>query len=250
MIPTDAKVLIVDDDAGFRDSLARFFHSIGVEVETFRSGGAFLAHAPEHDDEPTCVLLDLLMPQMTGLQVQEELDRIGRRIPIVFLTGHGAISAAVQAMKRGAVDLLEKPVDENRLYEAVENALRQSVQMRRQSTAHLEACRRLARLTAREQQVCDYVMAGLLNKQSAHKIGIAESTVKVHRSRMMKKLGVSSLVQLIRLVDAASGLWLLNGSGHSHELSDACSWIDEDGNANGNSEDRSRRLFSDHREFA
>ena len=202
MIPTDAKVLIVDDDAGFRDSLVRFLHSIGVDAKTFASGREFLAHAPE--DGPTCVLLDLQMPRMSGLQVQEELARIGRKIPIVFLTGHGAISAGVEAMKRGAVDFLEKPFDERRLCQAIERALSQSLQTRGQTATRLEARRRLARLTVREHQVCDYVMAGLLNKQSAYKIGIAESTVKVHRSRMMKKLGVSSLVQLVRLIDTAS----------------------------------------------
>ena len=203
MIPTDAKVLIVDDDAGFRDSLVRFLHSIGVDAKTFASGREFLAHAPE--DGPTCVLLDLQMPRMSGLQVQEELARIGRKIPIVFLTGHGAISAGVQAIKRGAVDFLEKPFDERRLCEAIERALSQSVRTRCQTAAKLEARRRLARLTAREHQVCDDVMAGLLNKQSAYQIGIAESTVKVHRSRMMRKLGVSSVVQLVRLVETAIG---------------------------------------------
>ena len=225
MIPPDAKVLIVDDDAGFRDSLARFFESMRIDVQTFASGAEFLAHEPE--DGPTCVLLDLQMPELSGLQVQDELARIGREIPIVFLTGHGAISAGVQAMKRGAVDFLEKPFDERRVCEAVEAALAQSVQARRQNAAQLEARRRLARLTAREQQVCDYVMAGLLNKQSAYEIGIAESTVKVHRSRMMKKLGVSSLVQLIRLVDAVGGRLRLNGFGNGNGSSGRRPRIDE-----------------------
>jgi len=225
MIPPDAKVLIVDDDAGFRDSLARFFESMRIDVQTFASGAEFLAHEPE--DGPTCVLLDLQMPELSGLQVQDELVRIGREIPIVFLTGHGAISAGVQAMKRGAVDFLEKPFDERRVCEAVEAALAQSVQARRQDAAQLEARRRLARLTAREQQVCDYVMAGLLNKQSAYEIGIAESTVKVHRSRMMKKLGVSSLVQLIRLVDAVGGRLRLNGFGNGNGSSGRRPRIDE-----------------------
>ena len=225
MIPPDAKVLIVDDDAGFRDSLARFFESMRIDVQTFASGAEFLAHEPE--DGPTCVLLDLQMPELSGLQVQDELARIGREIPIVFLTGHGAISAGVQAMKRGAVDFLEKPFDERRVCESVEAALAQSVQARRQDAAQLEARRRLARLTAREQQVCDYVMAGLLNKQSAYEIGIAESTVKVHRSRMMKKLGVSSLVQLIRLVDAVGGRLRLNGFGNGNGSSGRRPRIDE-----------------------
>src|SRR5262244_3678729 len=226
MIPPDAKVLIVDDDAGFRDSLGRFFNSMGIDVRTFRSGREFLAHVPE--DGPSCVLLDLQMPKMTGLQVQEELARLGREIPIIFLTGHGAISASVQAMKRGAVDFLEKPFDERRLCEAVESALNQSIQSRRQSAAQLEAGRRLDRLTPREHQVCGYVMAGLLNKQSADRIGIAESTVKVHRSRMMKKLGVTSVVELIRLVDTARGPWSGNGSGNGYDFSQFASPGNED----------------------
>jgi FixJ family two-component response regulator len=221
MFPNDAKVFIVDDDAGFRDSLARFFHSIGIDVRTFASGAEFLAHTPE--DRPVCVLLDLQMPEMTGLQVQEELALIGRKIPIVFLTGHGAISAGVQAMKLGAVDFLEKPFDERRMCEAIERALSQDVQRRRQSAAHFEARMRLARLTAREHQVCDGVMAGLLNKQSADRIGIAESTVKVHRSRMMKKLGVGSVVELIRLVDTASDHPAINGAANGNGSSDRAS---------------------------
>jgi FixJ family two-component response regulator len=232
MIPADARVLIVDDDAAFRDSLARLFHSLGVDVRTFESGMEFLAHAPE--DGPVCVLLDLQMPEMTGLEVQKELARTGREIPIVFLTGHGTISAGVEAMKCGAVDFLEKPFDEHRLRRAIERALSQYVQMQNQSAALLEARRRIARLTAREHQVCDFVMAGLPNKQSADQIGIAESTVKVHRSRMMKKLGVSSLVELIRLVDAASGCWLVHGSGG------------EDRHGDGNGEASPRQWLSDH----
>jgi len=244
MIPPDAKVLIVDDDAGFRDSLARFFESMRIDAQTFGSGAEFLAYEPE--DGPTCVLLDLQMPELSGLEVQEELARIGRQIPIVFLTGHGAISAGVQAMKRGAVDFLEKPFDERRLCEAVEIALSQSAQTRHQSAAKLEAGKRLARLTAREHQVCDYVMAGLLNKQSADRIGIAESTVKVHRSRMMKKLGVSSVVQLVRLVDTAIGRWSVNGWGNGDGVSDGCSRVDQDRYINGNSEERPRRYLSHH----
>jgi FixJ family two-component response regulator len=113
------------------------------------------------------------MPEMSGSQVQEELARTGTEIPIVFLTGHGTISAGVQAMKRGAVDFLEKPVDELRVCGAIERALSRDVQMRSQSAAYLEARRRFARLTTRERQVCDSVMTGLLNKQSAGQIGIA-----------------------------------------------------------------------------
>src|SRR5215468_9692799 len=214
MIPADAKVLIVDDDAASRDMSAEFFRSLGVEVQTFSSGTEFLVHPPE--DGPTCVLIELKLPDMTGLELQQELSRTSREIPIVFLTRHGAISACAQAMKRGAVDFFEKPLDERRVYEAVERGLREDLQRRRQSAAQHEACRRLAQLTAREHQVCDSVVAGLLNKQSAGLIGIAESTVTVTRSRMMKKLGLSSVVQLIRLLDTASGQWPMNGSGNGH----------------------------------
>ena len=243
MIPTDAKVLIVDDDAAFRNSLARFFHSIGVDVQTFASGAEFLAHAPK--DGPTCVLLDLQMPEMNGLQVQEELARIGAEIPIVFLTGHGTISAGVQAMKRGAVDFLEKPFDEPGVCGAIERALSQDMLVRTQTAAQLEARRRLARLTAREHQVCDSVMAGLLNKQSAGQIGIAESTVKVHRSRMMKKLRVSSVVELIRLVDAACGRWRVNGSADGNDSADRGWGIDEPRHDNGG-EERPCQWLSDY----
>jgi len=214
MIPADSKVVIVDDDAACRGSSARFFRSLGLEVQTFRSGTEFLAHPPTN--APTCVLLELQLPDMTGLQLQEELSRSTRELPIVFLTRHGAIQACAEAMKRGAVDFLEKPFDERRVYEAIERGLRQDVQMRSRSAAQHEARKRLAQLTAREHQVCDSVVAGLLNKQSACEIGIAESTVKVHRSRMMKKLGVSSVVELIRLLDTASGRWPVNGSSNGN----------------------------------
>jgi FixJ family two-component response regulator len=225
MIPIDAKVLILDDDAGFRHSMERFLRSIRIAVQTFQTVAEFLAYVP--DDGPACVLLDLQMPEMSGLEIQKELARLGRSLPVVFLTGHGGISAGVQAMKFGAVDFLEKPFDERRLCEAIERALSQDVQMRNKSAAQREARRRLSRLTAREHQVCDYVMAGLLNKQSAGQIGIAESTVKVHRSRMMKKLGVTCVVELIRLVDTASGRWPADGSSNGNGPSYRGSLIDE-----------------------
>ena len=226
MATTKPRIAVVDDDASVLKALARLLTARSLAAKTYLSAHEFLASLP--DALPDCLIVDLQMPKMTGLQVQEELARLGREIPIIFLTGHGAVSAGVQAMKLGAVDFLEKPSDERRLCEAVERALGQSLQTQHQSAAQLEARRRLDRLTPREHQVCGYVMAGLLNKQSADRIGIAESTVKVHRSRMMKKLGVASVVELIRLVDTARGPWSGNGSGNGYDFSQLDRPGDED----------------------
>ena len=205
MITPNAKVLVVDDDAGFRTSIDRFLRSVGYAVETFDSPAKLLDRADRKpDDVPTCVLLDLRMPGMSGLEAQNELMRRRDAPPIVFVTAHGDVPASVQAMKKGAVDFLEKPFDEQRVLEAIERALGKNVQDRSARIAAQQARARLDRLTARERQVCDYLMAGLINKQIAAELGIAESTVKVHRSRMMEKLGIGSVVALMRLRDQAA----------------------------------------------
>jgi FixJ family two-component response regulator len=205
MITPNAKVLVVDDDTGFRNSTERFLRSVGYAVETFDSPAKLLDRADgAPDDAPTCVLLDLRMPGMSGLEAQNELMRRRDGPPIVFVTAHGDVPASVQAMKRGAVDFLEKPFDEQRVLEAIERALGKNCQDRSVRLASQQARARLDRLTARERQVCDYLMAGLINKQIAAELGIAESTVKVHRSRMMEKLGIDSVVALMRLRDQAS----------------------------------------------
>ena len=205
MITPNAKVLVVDDDAGFRTSIDRFLRSVGYTVETFDSPAKLLDRADRKpDDIPTCVLLDLRMPGMSGLEAQNELMRRRDAPPIVFVTAHGDVPASVQAMKKGAVDFLEKPFDEQRVLEAIERALGKNVQDRSARVAAQQARARLDRLTARERQVCDYLMAGLINKQIAAELGIAESTVKVHRSRMMEKLGIGSVVALMRLRDQAA----------------------------------------------
>ena len=205
MITPNAKVLVVDDDAGFRTSIDRFLRSVGYAVETFDSPAKLLDRADRKpDDIPTCVLLDLRMPGMSGLEAQNELMRRRDAHPIVFVTAHGDVPASVQAMKKGAVDFLEKPFDEQRVLEAIERAVGKNVQDRSARVAAQQARARLDRLTARERQVCDYLMAGLINKQIAAELGIAESTVKVHRSRMMEKLGIGSVVALMRLRDQAA----------------------------------------------
>ena len=199
-----ATVFLVDDDAGFRASLERFLRSAGYAVEAFASGPAFLEAAPGVG--PACALVDLVMPGMGGLELQETLRRQGRNVPLIFLTAFGQVSSGVQAMKHGAVDFVEKPCDEQRLLEAVDRALAVAVRVDGEGAMQQRSRERLARLTVRERQVCTHLMAGLINKQIADLIGISESTVKVHRARMMKKLGVESVVELVHLVDRAGGL--------------------------------------------
>ncbi len=197
-----ARVIVVDDDDAFRASTERFLRSVGYDVEGYSDPTPLLDREP--DDEPTCVLLDLRMARMSGLEAQGELARRGHTLPIVFMTAHGDVAASVQAMKRGAVDFLEKPFDEQRVLDAIERSVSRDRREHAANTATREARDRLRRLTARERQVCDYLMQGLLNKQIAAELGIAESTVKVHRSRMMEKLGVDSVVALMRLLDRAA----------------------------------------------
>jgi FixJ family two-component response regulator len=198
-----ATIIVVDDDDGFRASTVRFLRSAGYEVESYAGPEEFLSRPPS--EGPTCVLLDLRMPDMSGLEAQHALALRDYRHPIVFMSGHADAATSIQAMKRGAVDFLLKPFEEQAVLDAIERSLRQDTQALAASSAQQEARVRLGRLTAREHQVCGYLMEGMLNKQIAAALGIAESTVKVHRSRMMEKLGVGSLVALTRLMDQAAG---------------------------------------------
>jgi FixJ family two-component response regulator len=199
-----ARVLLVDDDAALRASLERFLRSAGYLVETFASGAALLGAVPVAG--PACALVDLCMPEMGGLELQETLRRQGQRIPLIFMTAFGQVSSGVQAMKNGAVDYVEKPCDEQRLLDAIDRALALAARIEEEGAVAQRSREQLARLTVRERQVCTHLMGGLLNKQIAALIGISESTVKVHRGRMMKKLGVESVVELVHLVDRAGGL--------------------------------------------
>jgi FixJ family two-component response regulator len=199
-----ATILVVDDDAAFRASTERFLRSVGYDVEAFESAIPLLDREP--GDMPTCVLLDLRMPGMSGLEAQEALMQHGFPHPIVFMSGYADVATSVLAMKRGAADFVEKPFDEHELLEILERSLAVDLRGRTSRTSHQHALSRLGRLTTRERQVCEHLMKGMLNKQIASDLGIAESTVKVHRSRMMEKLGVDSLVALIRLLDEAGGV--------------------------------------------
>jgi FixJ family two-component response regulator len=169
-----------------------------ISVETFTSPTAFL-------DRPTydgiaCLLLDLKMPGLTGLDVQGEMSRKGIDMPIVFLSAEGDVPSTARAMREGAVDFLVKPVDEQQLLEALERARVQAVALRQQQRREQEAEERLSRLTKRERQVCDLVAQGLLNKQIASELGMSEKTVKVHRGRVTRKLNVDSVAALVRLM--------------------------------------------------
>lgn len=197
-----ATVIVVDIAASYRESTARLLRSVGYGVETYAHPVELPERAPQ--DEPTCILLDLSRPGMVGLEVQSELARRGVTNPIIFMTAcANDVPASVEAMKHGAVDFLVKPLDRERVLQAIDEALREDLRRRQARWEWEEARERVRRLTERERQVCGFVMAGLLNKQIAAEVGIAESTVKVHRSRMMEKLGVGSVIALVRLIDRA-----------------------------------------------
>ena len=179
----------------------RLLRAAGHTVEAFASAREFLAR--ERDDGPGCLVLDLRMPEMTGLELQDALERAGYAIPVVFVSGHGDIPASVKAMKAGAIDFLTKPVQNRDLLQAVERALARD-RAARAARAERDAARaRMARLTPRERQVCALVATGLLNKQVAAELGTGEKNIKLHRAHVMEKLGVGSVAELVRLVDRA-----------------------------------------------
>ena len=194
-----ATVFLVDDDESVRTGLARLLRSAGYAVEAFASGVEFLARAP-HDGN-ACLVLDLRMPGMSGSEVQLALPAHANRLPVIFLSGHGAVPDSVRAMKLGAVDFLTKPVDEDVLLAAIESAVTRHREQRSQDARLIDVRRRLASLTSRESEVLTCVISGALNKQIAAHLGIAEPTVKIHRARVLEKMGVASLAELVRLCE-------------------------------------------------
>ncbi len=199
MNTTPGKVLVVDDDLSVRRALVRLFRSAGLEAEAFGSAGEFLAHGT--DATPSCLVLDVRMPAMTGPDLQQQLKEVGNTIPVIFLTGHGDVPTTARAMKVGAVDVLTKPVNEDELLEAVHRAiaLDQAARMEREAVTSLG--QRLGRLTPREREVLAFVIAGRLNKQIAGELGMSQRTVKVHRGRVMRKMQANSVAELVRLTD-------------------------------------------------
>ena len=201
MTAVTAMVFVVDDDASVRQSLVRVMASAGYAVEAFASAGEFLARAPFAG--PSCLVLDVQMPGLTGLEVQAALSSSEHRMAIVFITGHGDISMGVQAMKDGAVDFLTKPFDPQNLLDAVARALKKDVEALGEEGRIAEVRDRVKLLTPRETEVFALVVTGLLNKQVAAKLGIGEKTVKAHRARVMEKMRAGSVVELARLADRA-----------------------------------------------
>jgi FixJ family two-component response regulator len=194
-------VLVVDDDPSVRKSLTRLLASADYMVEAFASAQEFLAREPY--EGPCCLVLDLRMPGLTGIQLQEMLAATGRRMSIVFVTGHADVPTSVKAMKAGAVDLLTKPVDVKDLIAAIQRAVTRDERERTSETRLAEIRRRVGLLTAREAEVFARVVTGMLNKQIGAALGIGEKTVKVHRARVMEKMQAGSVAELVRLADEA-----------------------------------------------
>jgi FixJ family two-component response regulator len=200
-IPSNGLVFAIDDDASVRKGLARLLRSAGYKSEIFESASDFLARKQHLG--PACVIVDVRMPGLNGMDFQETLIQHGREEQLVFITGHGDVAMCAQAMKAGAVDFLSKPFRDTELLQCVERALMRSAEQRQRSADKNEARRRLELLTPREFEVMQLVITGMLNKQIAGELGTAEKTVKVHRGRMMQKLSVSSVAELVRLVEKA-----------------------------------------------
>ena len=201
MIKIEPIVLVVDDDVSFRRSTERLIRSTGIQVQTFSSATDFLK--AKRPDAPACVVLDVCLPGLNGLDLQDEMAREGIEIPIIFVTGHGDIPATVKAMKGGAVEFLTKPFQEQELLEAIEQALGRDLAKRNEQAKLALLRQHYDLLTPREREVMKHVVSGLLNKQIAGELGTAEKTIKVHRGRVMKKLGIVSVAELVRLVEAA-----------------------------------------------
>jgi FixJ family two-component response regulator len=195
---TDLRVFAVDDDPVVLRALERMLRVNHIAVEGFTSPAAFLERPPY--EGIACLLLDLKMPGLTGLDVQGEMGRKGIQMPIIFLSAEGDVPSTARAMREGAIDFLVKPVDEQQLLDALERARLQAVTLRGQQRRQQETEERLARLTKREREVCELVVQGLLNKQIAYELGMSEKTVKVHRGRVTRKLNVDSVAALVRLM--------------------------------------------------
>jgi FixJ family two-component response regulator len=198
MSDANSTVLVIDDDPNFRASVGRLLRSLSIDVQLFASISEFLKSDPP--DCPTCLVLDVRLPDQSGLDLQRELAAANREIPIIFVTGHGDIPMSVQAMKRGAIEFLTKPFDQD-LLDAIQLGLSRDGARRKNETDLAILRERFGSLSPREREIVIQVARGRLSKQIAYDIGIAEATVKVHRSRAMQKMKASSLPELGRMAD-------------------------------------------------
>ena len=194
-------VFIVDDDPSARLGLTRLVRAAGLKVESFGSAGEFVN--ADRVDGPGCIVLDVRMPGMTGPELQERLRVEDRGMPIIFLSAHGDVPTTAEAMKKGAVDFLAKPVDGGHLLEAIRQAVATDAENRAERAERASVEKRMSELTPREHEVMTFVITGMLNKQVARRLGISEETVKIHRGRVMQKLGIRSVAELVRLCEKA-----------------------------------------------
>ena len=206
-----ARILLVDDDPSVRRALARLLGAAGYKVEVFSSAEEFLERRIENED--ACLVLDVRMPGLDGMQLQRRLTEEDTSIPIIFITGHGDIPMSVRAMKAGAVDFLAKPFESDALLAAVESAISRGHEEQKLRRERKAIQRLVESLTTREHEVMLYVITGMLNKQIAFQLGISEKTIKVHRARVMEKMRAGSVAELVRLTEKAG----LTGLSNQHQ---------------------------------